>query len=98
MDIFSLEIRLDPHAESSAKTLEAELTYRKIRGPAQQGKSNLGSSKQLVIPNKRSHGYRSLISSISKELSVEETTLRACKLQLQCSWTLWENYVKNNLS
>ena len=72
-------------AKSSAKTSEAELTYRKIHGPVQVGRSGLGSSKQLVILNKKSHSYRSLISSVSKELSEEETTLRACKLQLQCS-------------
>ena len=84
-------------AESSAKTSEAEVTYWKIHGPVQVGRSDLGSSKELVIPNKKSHAYRSLISSISKELSEDEITLRACKLQLQCSWTLWENYVKNNL-
>ena len=67
-------------AESSAKTSQGELTYRKIHGPVQLGRSSLGSSKQLVIPNKNSHAYRSLISSISNELSEEETTLRASKL------------------
>ena len=85
-------------AESSAKISEAESTYRKICGPVQVGRSGLGSSKQLVIPKKKSHAYRSLILSFSKELSEEETTLRACKLQLQCSWTLWKNDLKNNLS
>ena len=32
-------------AESSIKTSETELTYRKIRGPVQLGRSGLGSSK-----------------------------------------------------
>ena len=72
-------------AESSTKTSEAKLTYQKIFGLIQVGRSGLGSSKHLVILNKKSHACRSLISSISKELSEEETTLRACKLQLQCS-------------
>ena len=85
-------------AESSTKTSEAKLTYQKIFGLIQVGRSGLGSSKHLVILNKKSHACRSLISSISKELSEEETTLRACKLQLQCSWALWESYVKKDLS
>ena len=38
-----------------------------------------------------------MILSISKELFEEETTLGACKLQLQCSWKFWENYVKDDL-
>lgn len=67
--------------EFSAKTSEAELTYWKIRGPIQVGQSDLGSSKQFVIPNKRSHGYRSLILSISKQFSEEKISLRACKLE-----------------
>ena len=79
-----------------AKTSEAELTYQKICSPIQIGRSGLVSPKQLVILNKKSHAYGSLILSISKELSEKENTLRACKLQIQCSWTLWENYVKND--
>ena len=55
--------------EFSAKTSEAELTYWKIRGPIQVGQSDLGSSKQFVIPNKKSHAYRSFTLSISKQLS-----------------------------
>ena len=54
---------------------EAELTYQKIRGPVEVGRSGLGSSKQLVILSKKRHAYRSMIYSIFKELPEEETTL-----------------------
>ena len=38
-------------AESSPS--ETELTYLKICGPTKVGRSSLGASKQLVIPNKK---------------------------------------------
>ena len=66
------------------------MACQKIHGPIQVGKTALGSPKQLIIPPpQKRHAYRSLISLIPKEFSEEGTSLRACNLQLQCSWTLW---------
>ena len=56
------------------------MANQKSCGSMQIGTSGLGSSKQLFILSKESHAYRSLILSISKELSERETPVKAYNL------------------
>ena len=84
--------------ETATNIAEAELNFNKIRGPVNQGNLGLGVVKPTVIPKKCSHAYRKLVSSTSQKIEEEKDTERALKLQLQCHWMSWENYIKTNLS
>ena len=84
--------------ETATSIAEAELNYQQIRGPVYQGNLGLGTVKPTVIPPKRSHAYRNLVSSTSQNIEQEKDIDRALKLQLQCHWMSWENYIKTNFS
>ena len=84
--------------ETATSIAEAEMNYNKIRGPVNTGKCGLGVSKPTLIPPKRSHAYRKLVSSTSRKIEEEKDIDRALKLQLQCHWMSWENFIKTNLS
>ena len=84
--------------EKATSIAEAELNFNQIRGPLNQGRCGVGTKKPTVIPPKRTHGYRKLVSAASQKIEDENNIDRALKLQLQCHWMSWENYIKNNLS
>ena len=63
----------------SAETSVTELVYQKIPRPIQVGRSDLASSEQVVIPT---FPIKQILDFINNELSKEETSLRACYLQL----------------
>ena len=87
------------NANGAVCSAESELNFRKLRGPTQFGRAGIGTTSHKSIPNdKHSHEYRKLISKTSKEIDEESQLSRALQLQVQCQWTRWDNYVKNDLS
>ena len=85
-------------ASKSTSIAEAELNFLQIRGPIYSGSSGLGVIKSPIIPPKQTHNYRKTIAATSKKIQEEQDMQKAIKLQLQCHWISWQNYVKNNLS
>ena len=53
------------NAKSAYSIVETELSFLKIRGPSQTGKSGVGVFKSPQILFKQTHGYRKVISSNS---------------------------------
>ena len=47
---------------------------------------------------KGTHEYRKLITDINYDNDEEECQAKAVQLALQCSWSNWYNYIKNDLS
>ena len=87
------------NANGAVRSAESEINFRKLRGPTQFGRAGIGTTPRKSIPNdKHSHEYRKLISETSKEIDEESQLARALQLQVQCQWTRWDNYVKNDLS
>ena len=87
------------NANGAVRSAESELNFRKLRGPTQFGRAGIGTTSHTPIPNdKHFHEYRKLISKTSKEIDEESQLARALQLQVQCQWTRWDNYVKNDLS
>ena len=87
------------NANGAVRSAESELNFRKLRGPTQFGRAGIGTTSHKPIPNdKHSHEYRKLISKTSKEIDEESQLARALQLQVQCQWTRWDNYEKNDLS
>ena len=87
------------NANGAVRSAESELNFRKLRGPTQFGRAGIGITSHKPIRNdKHSQEYRKLISKTSKEIDEESQLARALQLQVQCQWTRWDNYVKNDLS
>ena len=85
-------------AETSTNIAEAELNFNKIKGISNKGNLGLGIIKSTVIPPKGCHAYRKLVTSTSQKIEEEKDITKALKLQLQCHWMTWQNYIQTNLS
>ena len=81
----------------SVNTAETELNFRNIIGHRQMGKAGLGVISQPETPTKGTHDYRKLISDIVYDNDEEVFQAKAVHLSLQCNWTRWCNYTKNDL-
>ena len=85
-------------ATSATQVTEAELHFRKIRGPLHLGRSGLGSVKPTPVPEEGSQAHRKLVTKTHREIEEEHNLERALQLQLQCHWVQWEGYIQNNFS
>ena len=86
------------HADGPTSIAESELNFMKIKGATNPGKCGLGIVKTPQIPPKGSHSYRKLVSATSQKIVEENDVDRALKLQLQCHWMSWQDYIKYNLT
>ena len=85
-------------ASDTVRCAESSLTFQKVVGKNQLGRAGLGYSKSIITPDKRSHGYRKLVSSVAKDIDEECIYVKAVQLHLQGQWTRWSDYVQKNLS
>ena len=85
-------------ASDTVRCAESSLTFQKVVGNTQLGRAGLGYSKSIITPDKRSHGYRKLVSSVAKDIDEECNYAKAVQLHLQGQWTRWSHYIQNNLS
>ncbi|XP_057310634.1 uncharacterized protein LOC130648598 [Hydractinia symbiolongicarpus] len=76
---------------NSVRIAEAELKIKEIIGLGLCPKPKGTSLRQ-------SHSFRKLVSVTAKEIDGEKDISRALQLQVQGSWTRWDNYIKNDLS
>ncbi|XP_057305436.1 uncharacterized protein LOC130642368 [Hydractinia symbiolongicarpus] len=84
---------------NSVRIAEAELKIKEIMGLPHFGKGGLGlCPKHKGTSLRQSHSYRKLVSVTAKEIDGEKDISRALQLQVQGSWTRWDNYIKNDLS
>ena len=84
--------------DDAVRTAENELEFRNIVGYHQVGRAGFGASSSPQTPDKGTHEYRKLISDINYENDEEVCQAKAVQLALQCHWSKWTNYIKNDLS
>ena len=85
-------------ADQSTSITESEMKFIRMKGATNPGKYGLGIIKTPQIPPKGSHCYRKLVSATSQKIEEERDIDKALKLQLQCHWMSWQDYIKTNLS
>ena len=85
-------------ATSVTQITEAQLNFRKIRGPLNLGRSGFGSVKPTPVPEEGSQAHQKLVTKTHKEIEEEHNLERALQLQLQCHWVQWEGYIQNHFS
>ena len=85
-------------ATSVTQITEAQLNFRKIRGPLNLGRSGLGSVKPTPVPKEGSQAHHKLVTKTHREIEEEHNLERALQLQLQCHWVQWEGYIQNHFS
>ena len=77
---------------------ESVIHHKKVLGQTQTGKSGLGKIKPPPNPPKQSHAYRKLVADTREEIEENETFSNALLKEVQCNWTGWKNYIKNDFS
>ena len=71
---------------SATQINEAELNFLIIRGPLHPGRSDLGSVKATLVPEKGSQAHCKLVAKTHRDIEEEYNLERALQLQLQCHW------------
>ena len=84
-------------AASATQNTEAELNFRKVRGPLHLGRSSLGNVKPTPVPEEGSQAHSKLVTRTDREIE-EHNLKRALQLQLQRHWMQWESYNQNNFT
>ena len=97
-------------AEEEVNRAESVITFREIVGaPSNPDMLNAGSvhvpkrlgvglRKPLVTPRKGSKEHRKLVGQVAKEIQEEEYVAKAVQQVVQCHWTRWVDYIRNDLT
>ena len=64
-------------ATSATQITEAELNFRKIRGPLHLGRSGLGNLKPTPVPEEGSEAHRKLVTKSHIDIEEEHNLERA---------------------
>ena len=83
---------------SDTQITEAELNFRKIRGPLHEGRSGLGNVNPTSFSEEGSQAHCKLVTKFHLEIEEKYNLERYQQLQLQCHWVQREGYIQNNFT
>ena len=83
---------------TSVQTSESILQFSDMFGAPNVGRSGLGARKAEKRAPKGTKLYRTQVKVANKSLDDEADVAKAVSYTVQCNWTRWVNYVKNDLT
>ena len=98
-DVSSLTLRAGNwDAGKESRGAECDVRVKEILGVTRTSKAGLGYEKYQRVPSdKQSSHYRKLVTDAVKQQVENEYSAKAASEALQCQWTKWTNYIKQDL-
>ena len=86
------------NATSTSNDAECDVNAKKIIGISQTSRAGFGSVRYERVPRStQSSAYRKLVTTAVKNQVENEYSAKSVGMPLQCHWTNWVDYIKNDL-